>query len=86
MYLIYIFFSVIIFKHISQFEPNEKLVKAVNDDEGSLQYAAVTGIAKADDRHLFGLQRPELEGLISHFSSVEHTREHSNKENTWYNF
>lgn len=78
-------FPALIFKHISRFDPNKKLVEAVSDNGGSLSYAAVTGIAKADDNNLFGIRRPTLQGLISHFYSVEHTREHSNKKNTWYN-
>ena len=53
--------------------------------EGNLPYAAVSGVAKADNSCLKAIRNQTIEGLISNFYVEEHSRDQKgNSQGSWY--
>ena len=67
-----------------KYVPDQKLYDDVSRNSNFLPYASITGNAQADDKHLYGLRRTSMKGLISHSYVVEHTEELHESSNRWY--
>jgi len=67
-----------------RYVPDQKLYDDVSRNNNFISYAAITGNAQADDKHLYGLRRTSMQGLISHNYVVEHTEELHEPSNKWY--
>jgi len=68
---------------VPRHEVNDKLVEEMKENQGFLPYVAITGNAKADNKHVQGIRRHDMQGLMSHNYVLEIYKEHNKSTKRW---